>query len=165
MTRSGEFFFTLMSGKARLDGIYHSTCQNGAFGEPVRLPDTVNVSEGSFDGVVSADGNYYLVDVTSKKEDSFGETDIYVTFRSPDNGWSSLINLGPTINSKMNETVCGVSPDGQYLFFCAYFGRLNLYHDKPSYRDILYSSQKPGYGNADIYWVSTRVIERLRPPR
>ena len=55
-----------------------------------------------------------------------------------------FINLGNTINTSLNEKGPRITPDGKYLFF----GR--------DERDI-----EPGLAN--IYWVSTEVIEKLRP--
>ena len=49
-------------------------------------------------------------------------------------------NLSKNINSKFTDTWPRVSPDGKYLFFT--------------------SSRK---GNMDIYWVSEKIIEKLKP--
>lgn len=162
MSKSGEFFYTLMSGRPERDGIYSSRLRNGAFSHPERLPETVNVRQGSFDGVVSPDGSYYIVNVY-RKEDSLGETDLYVSFRDNQGSWTPLQNLGPGINSKLNEGSARISADGRYIFFTGYFGNVDLFGDHPTYDDILNSRIKPRCGNSDIYWVSGRIIEKLRP--
>ena len=162
MSKSGEFFFTLMSGRPERDGIYSSRLRNGVFSEPERLPATVNVRQGSFDGVVSPDGSYYIVNVY-RKEDSLGETDLYVSFRDNQGSWTPLKNLGPGVNSKLNEGSARISADGRYVFFTGYFGNVNLFGDHPTYDDILNSRIKPQCGNSDIYWVSGRIIEKQRP--
>lgn len=160
MSKSGEFLFTLMSGKPE-DGIYKSIYKDGIFSEPERLSENINVKEGSFDGVVSPDGSYYLVNVYGR-EDSFGETDIYVSFKENNDSWTPLINLGKSINTKLNEGGVSISPDGEYLFFAGSLVSHNFYNSVISYEDILNYQTKPQYGNSDIYWVNAKIIDYLR---
>ena len=162
LSRSGEFYFTLMSGGPQ-DGIYASEYREGKFSEPQRLPENVNVKEGSFDGVIAPDGNYYLVNVYDKKDDTFGETDLYVTFKDPSGRWTPLVNLGGKVNSKLNEGSAQISADGKIVFYSGYLVTHNFYDNVLTYADILDSSLKPQYGNSDIYWFSAKVIVELRP--
>ncbi len=71
-----------------------------------------------------------------------GKGSIWVSFRSDDAGWTEPISLGGLVNSEYSETCPSLSPDGKYLFFSRY----NEPEDK-----------------ANIYWVSSQIIERLRP--
>ncbi|MBU1012776.1 MAG: hypothetical protein KKG99_07210 [Bacteroidetes bacterium] len=162
MSANGEFYYTLMSGNPKLDGIYKSNFRDGTFSEPERLPESVNVKEGSFDGVISPDGTYYLVNVYGK-EDSYGATDLYVSFKDENEIWTPLKNLGSTINTKLNEGSARISSDGKYIFFSAVLGNQDFYNDSPTYGDILNTRTKPHFGNYDIYWVSTKIIEGLNP--
>ena len=164
MSASGEFFYTLMSGKPALDGIHKSQYRNGVFSEPERLPENVNVRQGSFDGVVSPDGRYYIVNVYGK-EDSYGETDLYVSFRDRNGDWTPLKNLGGSVNTKLNEGSARNSADGRYIFYTAYRGNDNFYGPHPAYSDILNNRLKPHSGNSDIYWVSAKLLEELRPKK
>ena len=64
-----------------------------------------------------------------------------MNFKKKDDTWTKPINLGMTINSKFDETVATVTPDGKYLIF-----------------------SRRTEGNAlNLYWVSAEVIENLRP--
>ena len=164
LSKLGDFYFTLMSGNPEVDGIYKSQYNNGIFSEPERLPESVNVKQGSFDGVISPDGSYYLVNVY-RKEDSNGETDLYVSFKNDDGNWTPLKNLGSNINTKLNEGSARISSYGQYIFFSGLLGNQDFYSDYPSYSDILNSRIKPLYGNYDIYWVSAKVINDLKPKK
>jgi hypothetical protein len=68
--------------------------------------------------------------------------DLFVSFRDKNNNWSKPINLGPGINSDKYKTYRPViSPDGKFLFY-----------------------SQTGEKGAAVYWVSTKVIERLKPP-
>jgi hypothetical protein len=161
LSMGGTFYFTLMSG-GPLDGIYESDYREGKFSEPRRLPENVNVKEGSFDGVIAPDGSYYLVNVYDKKGDSFGATDLYVTFRDAAGGWTPLINLGGTINTRLNEGWANISANGQFIFFSGYLLSHNFFNDSLTYADILNNSLKPQYGNSDIYWVDAKIIAELK---
>jgi hypothetical protein len=71
-------------------------------------------------------------------KDDYG--DLYICFRQPDGNWTDRINLGDRINSKGLERFPSVSPDGKYLFFT---------RDTPGTEE-------------DVYWVSAKIIDRLR---
>jgi len=84
----------------------------------------------------------YIVANARNKEDEERQSDIYVYFKKKDGTWSKPINLGNEVNSNFGETCPSITPDGKYLFF----GRYN---------------EEGGISN--FYWVSTEVIENLRP--
>ncbi len=64
------------------------------------------------------------------------EKDIFVTFKQAEGKWSSLINLGPIINTNGNEASPVLAADGRTLYFA--------------------SDGHPGYGGLDIF-MSKRV--------
>ncbi|MEO7991216.1 MAG: hypothetical protein ABI663_16820 [Chryseolinea sp.] len=67
--------------------------------------------------------------------------ELFVSFRNKNQEWSVPINLGDKINSKINRTYRPfISADGKFLFY----------------------TQRNNKESA-IYWVSTKVIEKLRP--
>lgn len=88
----------------------------------------------------------YLILTARNEEDGRRDNDMYVYFKEKEGTWTKPINLGNTINTSFNEKAPRVSPDGKYLFF----GR--------DERDI-----EPGLAN--IFWVSTEIIEKLRPQK
>jgi WD40-like Beta Propeller Repeat len=105
--------------------------------EPVNLGPTVNAA--GFNNVapaISKDGlSLYF---TSNRQDGtgFGGDDIYVSHRdSTDDPWGPPINLGPTINTPLNEREPAFSRDGHLMFFV---------------------SNRLGIGGTDI-WVSPRT--------
>ncbi|MEX0289101.1 MAG: hypothetical protein AB3N14_08300 [Flavobacteriaceae bacterium] len=93
---------------------------------------------------VSPSQDYLIVTERSDQEENRKDNDMYVYFKEEDGTWTNPINLGYTINTNLNEKGPRITPDGKYLFF----GR--------DERDI-------GPGLANIYWVSTEIIETLRP--
>jgi hypothetical protein len=160
LSLGGRFYFTLASDSG--SAIYESTYRDGRFGEPRKLPESINTKEGPFDGVVSPDGSYYIVCVYNRA-DSFGGTDLYVSFRLDDDHWTPLKTLGAGVNSRLNEGSAIISPDGKYVFFSGCLVSHGFYEDNITYSGVLNNALKPQYGSSDIYWVSAEIIEEFRP--
>ena len=74
---------------------------------------------------------------------SYGESDLYVSFKNSEGNWGKALNLGPDINTDGFEMAPYISPDERFLFF----------------------SRRDAWQNATfskVYWVSMEVIDRLR---
>lgn len=93
---------------------------------------------------ISPNDDYLLVAARNNEEENRKDNDIYVYFKNQDRTWSSPINLGTAVNTLLNEKVPTISPDRKYLFF----GRDEKNMERSS---------------ANIHWVSTEVIKKLRP--
>ena len=106
-----------------------------------RYPEVYELGIGGFHGFISPSQDYVVVNA-GNKEDEQRKNDIYVYFKQNDGGWSKAINLGNKVNSNFNETSPSITPDGKYLFFSRYNEEGEL---------------------SNLYWVSTEVIEKLRP--
>ena len=66
---------------------------------------------------------------------------MYISFHDVNiDTWSKPINLGEPINTQVQERLPGISPDGKYLFL------------------TLWTPDHSQY----IFWVSSRIIDRLR---
>ena len=85
---------------------------------------------------ISPSQKYLLVTGLNKEDESRKDNDIYVYFKRQGGTWTKPINLGSTINSHFDEVSPRITLDGKYLFFVR---------------------------NEDVYWVSTEVIDRVRP--
>lgn len=75
------------------------------------------------------DGNTLLM--TIQRDDSRGQKDIYVSFRSPDGTWTEPKNLGPQVSTRGNEVSPFLAADGVSLYFS--------------------TDGLPGYGSNDIF--------------
>jgi|TARA_R110000868_G_scaffold32617_6_gene118764 hypothetical protein len=116
--------------------MYYSSSKNGGF------PKVQEVKiAGGVHGFIAPSQDYLLVNARNS-EDAERKSDIYVYFKKKDGTWTKPINLGGSVNSNFPETVPSVTPDGKYLFFSRY-------------------NEEGGLSN--FYWVSTDVIENLRP--
>ena len=128
------YYFNLSKFKT-----YFAPNKNGEFPEVQEIE-----LEFGHHAFVSPSQDYLIVTARSDQEDGRKDNDMYVYFKEKDGTWTKPINLGNTINTSFNEKSPRITPDGKYLFF----GR--------DERDI-----EPGLAN--IYWVSTEVMNKLRP--
>ena len=136
----GTYFFDEFKQDFTGD-IRYSRIVNGKHEEPRLLNKKINAG-GSFHPFIAPDESYLLFD--SERQNGYGDSDIYISFRQENGEWRDPINLGDKINTEAWEASASVTPDGKYLFFNRNMGSKN-------------------YENVDIFWVSTQVIENLRP--
>jgi hypothetical protein len=160
VSTSGTLYYTLITDKEQ--AIYCSEFINGKYSEPVKLPAEVNSTDNQFDGVIAPDESYMLLPVYNKS-DSYGKADLYITFRDDRDRWTPVVNMGSIINTKQTESAARISPDGKYIFLTGLYVTHNWGNDSLSYSDVLNYFTMPGYGRADIYWVSAKIIEEFRP--
>ncbi len=137
MARSGALYFSCVDQ----DGIYRSEFKGGQCSPAERLPDEINHLERISHPYIAPDEDFIIVDAKSERPDH--HNDLYISFHRNDGTWTKAVNMGNTINSAGHEICPSVSNDGKYIFF----GRL-----------------LPGK-KTDIFWVSAKVIEDLRPRR
>ena len=117
--------------------MYYAPNRKGEFPE-VREVDV----EFGVHNSISPSQDFLLVDDRDHHEDKTRkDQDIYVYFKKNDGTWTEPINLGSEVNSEFPDSSPVISPDGKYLFFSRYTED----------------------STADIYWVSSEVIENLRP--
>lgn len=129
------YYFNLTKGKT-----YYAPNRNGEF------PEVQEVAlEFGHHAFISPSQDYLILTARSDEEDGRRDNDMYVYFKEKNGTWAKPINLGNTINTTFNEKTPTITPDGKYLFF----GRDERTGEGP--------------GLANIYWVSTDVIENLRP--
>lgn len=119
--------------------ILKSRIKNGVYLSPDTLPVCINsVSSEDWTPFIAPDDSYLIF--SSRRDRKYD--DLYISFHDiQTETWSEPINLGEPINTGAQETFPTVSPDGKYLFFTRWTNEEN---------------------DMDIYWVSTKFIDRLR---
>lgn len=130
---NGDLFYTNVS-KLKM---YYAPNKNGKFPEVQEIE-----IEFGIHGFISPVQDFLVVNARNKEDERRKDNDIYVYFKEKDGAWTKPINLGNAVNSNFNETVPSITPDGKYLFFSRY-------------------NEEGGLSN--FYWVSTEVIENIRP--
>jgi len=103
------------------------------------LPPPLNSKDSDICPYIAPDESY-LIFASKNRTGGFGGTDIYICFKKPDGRWTDPINMGPKINSPSQENCPMISPDGQYIFFTSFKS-----------------------GKCHPYWVSAKIIDKLRP--
>ena len=135
-TDNGTMYFTDAN-----TNISKSLLVDGEYKEVINLGDSINTEESEYNALIAPDESYLIF--TSKGwGKGYGNDDLYISFRKEDGTWTKARNMGPVINSFAREYCPALSYDGKYFFFC--------------------SSR---YETEDIFWVSAKIIDDLRPEK
>ncbi len=85
---------------------------------------------GYQDYYINNSGDVMLLAI--QMEETYGDQDIYISYKTGENRWSKPVNLGSGINTEMAEFSPFLSPDNKVLYFA--------------------SNGHGGYGNSDIFY-------------
>jgi hypothetical protein len=143
LTRDGTLYFLgFLAGVEQECGIFRSQFKNGAFLTPEAMPPSINSPAQDWTPFIAPDESYLLF--SSTRCGGGDDGDLYVSFHDlKADSWSKPVSLGAPINTPAQERFQTVSPDGRYLFFTRW----------------------TPLRNADVFWVKTDVISRLRKNR
>jgi ankyrin repeat protein/Tol biopolymer transport system component len=136
VSKKGTLVFSVNVG--RKSTIYYSKWKDGAYQQPMAFDENINSGGYDYDPMIAPDESYLIF--ASGREGGFGANDLYISFKRKDGSWTPAKNMGEKINSKTTEYAASLSPDGNYLFFTSNIA-----------------------GSSDLYWVSSQIIEELRP--
>ncbi len=128
------YFTTPRSGGYGANDIWRSRYINGRYETVEKIGPPVNTSAGEQSAFIAPDESY-LIFTTSGRPDTFGSSDLYISYRFEDDSWTIPVNLGPMINTEHEERCPYVSFDGEYLFFT-----------------------RRSDTDADVYWVNTAAF-------
>ncbi|MEQ8712306.1 MAG: alpha/beta hydrolase-fold protein [Cyclobacteriaceae bacterium] len=136
------------SGKPDTVGaISYSRLINGTYEPRQKLGKEINTGTWIAHPHIAPDESYLIWDV--RREDGYGGSDIYISFRDKNGSWLPAMNMGDKINTSLSESGAHVSDDGKYLFFTR--GQWEIKED----------GSENWVGKP--YWVDAQVIENLRP--
>ncbi len=144
---NGTSFFDQFERPDTVGAISYSRLINGKYEPRQKLGKEINTGTWIAHPHIAPDESYLLWDV--QREDGYGGSDIYISFRAKDGSWVPAINMGDEINTALDESGVHVTDDGKYLFFSR--GEWEVKED--------------GNTNwaAKSYWIDAQVIENLRP--
>ena len=136
-TNTGKMYFSSNvnadEGKDYDFDIYSSIFTNGKFESPLLLDKAINSNRYEADVFIAPDESYIIF--CAIRENGFGNGDLYISFKDSLENWKPSQNMGPVINTNGHELCPFVTSDGKYLFYTR---------------------------NQDIYWVSTKIISKLK---
>lgn len=122
------------------DLIRISSIKDGIRQPPKVMSATINTGKWTAHPFIAPDESYLIWD--SEREDGIGDNDLYISFRQKDGSWGPAINMGDKINTPRADYYATVTPDGKY---------------------ILFNRETAEKNNTDVYWISAKIIETLRP--
>ncbi|MFC2132764.1 hypothetical protein ACFLRG_03100 [Bacteroidota bacterium] len=85
---------------------------------------------------IASDESYLIFDTQKLEAEWNSENYLFICFRKENGTWSKSFDLGAQLNLQGSKSIATISPDNKYLFF---------------------------QHNDDIYWVSTKIIEDIKP--
>ncbi len=132
---------TLVFDEFTRDGngiLRYSRLINGKREAPKPFSTAINTGKWNAHPFIAQDESYIIWD--GEREDGYGDSDMYISFRQEDDSWGPAINFGDKINTVYEDGGGYVTLDGKYLSFCPQC-------DPPDY---------------DRKWVDAKVIEELR---
>ncbi len=89
--------------------------KDGEWGRPEKMENAIN--SASFQNHLSISGNEQQLFFVSTRKGGHGGKDIYGMRKLPNGEWSDIYNLGPKINTPMDEDGPVVHPNGELLYF------------------------------------------------
>jgi CubicO group peptidase (beta-lactamase class C family) len=136
---SGTMYFTCSSPRE----ICYAELQEGQYREVKSLPDEINSLRDVAHPAIAPDEGYIVVD-SSYQQGGRLVGSLYASFKKSDGSWTKAVSLGEVLKASESDVYASprITPDGKYLFFEDYVKETD---------------------QADIYWVSTEIIEALRP--
>ena len=162
--QNGTLYFCSTRPGGHGDGdIYRARFENDMYLEPENLGPPINTENFEGDLFIATDESYIIVTCYGRF-DNLGSGDLYISFRKEDGSWSSMKNMGASVNSAANEHCPILSPDGKYLFFSSGRSRHPNYSKKAiTFQEKVEMMNSWGNGrNEDIYWIDARIIDILK---
>lgn len=159
VTKDGSIYLTTFDMK-----IAKAEFKDGKYSSPVVLSDSINSGRAEYNAFVAPDESY-LIFTSHGWDRGRGRGDLFISYKKPDNEWTTPKSLSTGVNSRALEMCPHVSPGGKYLFFAS-MRRGEKFDPEPirSYDEIAGRSSKvPENNRFDIYWVSGKIIDKLKP--
>lgn len=97
--------------------LYYSINHKGSWGAPVAFPSPINSNHNETHGSLTPDGQ--TIYFTSDRPGGYGGKDIYYAQILPSGEWSPAQNMGPFINTNLDEESPFIMPDGKSIYFAS----------------------------------------------
>ncbi len=162
MSNLGTIYF-YDEDENNIGDIYRSLYKDGEYGEAQKVEAPINTEYWENDPYIAPDESYLIFQ--SDRPGTFGEGDLFISYRLNDGNWSVPVNMGKRVNTKESGEACPfVTPDGKYLFFSGMCRNFPNYSETPiTLTEKLKILNLPGYGSEDVFWVDAKIIQDLKP--
>ena len=161
MSNKGNIYFYARVGNQ--GDIFMSEYKDGKYGGAIKVEAPISTEYWENDPYIAPDESYLIFQ--TDRPGTFGEGDLFISYRLKNGKWSEPRNMGKGVNTKESGEGCPmVSPDGKYMFFSSMCRKLPYYSKVPiTYKEKIKILNKPGHGSEDVFWVSAKIIEKLKP--
>ena len=161
-TKSKSLYFNSQRAGPGTNDIYACRWVDGRYAPAEKLGPEINTDAREFDAFVAPDESFIIFTSERPADDRFG--DLYISFRTPEGGWTPARNMGKGINGVGPEYGTTLSPDGRFLFFTRMTPpRVVRHPEKPlTYEDYLHMQASPDNGSTNIWWVSAKILGVLK---
>lgn len=97
--------------------IFYSRLIGETWSDPAKLGSDINTKFWETHATISADGN--LLFFVSNRPGGYGGRDIYKCVKLPNGEWSRALNVGPIINTPLDEDSPFLTADGKTMYFAS----------------------------------------------
>lgn len=163
VTKSKTLYFNSQRAGPGTNDIYMCRWIDGKYAPAEKLGPEINTEFREFDAFVPPDESFIILTSERPADDRLG--DLYISFRTPEGGWTPARNMGEGINGPGPEFGTALSPDRKYLFFTRQTRpQITRNPNRPLiYDDYLKMHNSPDNASTNIWWVDAKIIEELRP--
>jgi outer membrane protein OmpA-like peptidoglycan-associated protein len=116
LSKDGTQLYLNMEDNFNSD-ILVSNYQNGRWSKSEPLNKNINTKFWESHASISPDGGSLYF--TSNRKGGYGDMDIYMSRKNGTGDWGEALNLGPAINTELNEDNPFLSEDGKVLYFAS----------------------------------------------
>jgi WD40-like Beta Propeller Repeat len=164
--RNGTLYFGSQRKEANGVGdIYRAVPKKDGSYTVENLGPPVNSGAGEYEAFVTEDEQLMLLAIT-RRPDSLGDIDLYVSHKQADGKWGEPINLGPEINSPGRELSPKLTPNGKYLIWMScHVPALPVKPQRHTTSEVLQELHAPGNGLGDIYQIDLSAVPALKAPK
>lgn len=117
LSPDGNTLYIFRTNKNIVAGdLYESLYKKGKWTTPIRMSDNINGFESIEPSAsVSLDGSTFYF--SSNRKGGYGGFDIYRVKKLPNGEWSLPLNMGPSINTPLDEDAPFIHPNNKTLYF------------------------------------------------
>jgi hypothetical protein len=127
--------------------IYYTEFKDNDWTFPKKLDSNINTRNRETHASITRDGKYLFF--TSERIGGYGGLDIYLAEKQIDGTWGKPLNVGPAINTELDEDGPYITPDGKTLFFSseghAGYGGFDLFKSMKTDFDTWSMAENLGY--------------------
>jgi outer membrane protein OmpA-like peptidoglycan-associated protein len=171
-SKGDKYYFSVCGMEGPQCKIFVTSFKNNKWTEPLMLNSNINFKSYESKHPAISFGGDTLVFV-SNRNGGHGKFDLWMSVNSGNDDWGPAMNLGSSVNTKLNELTPAFTPFQNVLFFSSDghegFGGLDLYMAKTlsTGESVLYNLGVPfnsnrddsfiSFAERDLYWSSNRT--------